>query len=115
MVRSIALESGVKDRKVRLKSCYVRDASLQNEAQLVLLLARAGNQLNQSSNAVIKNLQFEVTLFLSLINKTFTSLLDKKDNSNIIPGQEIKIKTSPLFELRYVSSHVALPFPPGEG
>lgn len=56
MVRSIALESCVKDRKARLKSCDVRDASLQNEAQLVLLLARAGNQLNQSSNAVIKNL-----------------------------------------------------------
>ena len=57
MVRSIALESCVKDRKAHLKSCDVRDASLQNEAQLVfILLARAGNQLNQSSNAVIKNL-----------------------------------------------------------
>ena len=36
MVRSIALESCVKDRKARLKSCDARDASLQNEAQLVL-------------------------------------------------------------------------------
>ena len=54
MVRRIALESCVKDRKARLKSCDVRDASLQNEAHLVLLLARAGNQLNQSSNAIIK-------------------------------------------------------------
>ena len=50
VVRSIALESCVKGRKARLKSCDVRDASLQNEAQL--LLARAGNQLNQSSNAI---------------------------------------------------------------
>ena len=42
VVRSIALESCVKDRKELLKSYDIRDASLQNEAQL--LLARAGNQ-----------------------------------------------------------------------
>ena len=42
VVRSIALESCVKDIKAHLKSYDVRDASLQNEAQL--LLARAGNQ-----------------------------------------------------------------------
>ena len=47
----IALESCVKDIKAHLKSYDVRDASLQNEAQL--LLARAGNQLNQRNKFIV--------------------------------------------------------------
>ena len=102
LVRCIALESCVKDIKAHLKSYDVRDASLQNEAQL--LLARAGNQLNQRN-------KFIVWMYtIPIVKKAFTSLLDKKDNSNILSGQEIKIKTNPLFE-----SSRATPIPSGEG
>ena len=52
---------------------------------------------------------------IPIVKKTFTSLFDKKDNSNILSGQEIKIKTNLLFESRFVTSHVPLPFPQGRG
>ena len=51
VVKCMALESCVKDIKAHLKSYDVRDASLQNEAQL--LLARAGNQLKQRNKFIV--------------------------------------------------------------
>ena len=54
VVKCIAIESCGKDIKEHLKTYDVRDTSLQNEAQL--LLARAGNQLNEGSYAIITNL-----------------------------------------------------------
>ena len=56
VVKCIALESCVKDIKAHLKSYDVRDASLQNEAQL--LLARAGNQLNQRNQFCSLNVHY---------------------------------------------------------
>lgn len=85
-----AIESCVKAVKADLKSYDVRDTSLQNEVRL--LLSRTGNQLNQRN-------KFIVWMYtIPIVKTTFTSLRYKKDNSNILSGQEIKRnKTNPLF------------------
>ena len=51
VVKCTALESCVKDVKAHLKSYDIRDAFLQNEAQL--LLARACNQVNQRNKFIV--------------------------------------------------------------
>ena len=71
-MRSISLESCVKDRKARLKSCDARDASLQNEAQLVLYTRITPNQERMKVREVIPHIGpipivIPLKLFLDLL------------------------------------------------